>query len=81
MCFPQTDPSVWDPCPPVFLMLESFYFQEDLAWAFPKNSPYFEVINHQLKLISESGLMDKIVRKQVISFPMKNIEIILFRFE
>jgi ABC-type amino acid transport substrate-binding protein len=42
-----------------------FPFQEDLAWAFPKKSPYFEVINHQLKLLSESGLMNKIVEKQV----------------
>jgi hypothetical protein len=42
-----------------------FPFQEDLAWAFPKKSPYFEVINHQLKLLSESGLINKIVQKQV----------------
>jgi hypothetical protein len=45
-----------------------FLCQEDLAWAFTKNSPYFEVINHQLKLLSESGLMNKIVKKQVKLF-------------
>ncbi len=36
------------------------------AWAFPKRSPYIKIINHQLNRMQESGLMKKIIEKQVI---------------
>jgi hypothetical protein len=49
-------------------MDSEFYLKETLAWGFPKGSPYFETIDHQLFLIKESGLMIKLIRKQVTHF-------------
>ena len=43
-----------------------FIFQEDLAWAFPKGSEYFEVFNAQLLRLKSNGIMKKIIKKQVL---------------
>ena len=37
-----------------------------MAWAFPKGSPYIEIINHQLTQMKETGLMKKLIAKQVV---------------
>ena len=53
-----------------YVLIKSFflsvYSQEDLSWSFPKDSPYFELINQQLVRIKESGLMKYIIKKQVL---------------
>jgi hypothetical protein len=36
-----------------------------LAWGFPKGSPYTELISHQLNRFKETGLMKKMMKKQV----------------
>jgi hypothetical protein len=37
-----------------------------MAWAFPKGSPYYDIINHQIFMMKESGLMKNLMQKQVI---------------
>jgi hypothetical protein len=41
-----------------------------VAWAFSKGSPYFEVFNHHLKQIIETGIVEKLIREQVSNVPL-----------
>jgi len=43
-------------------------FQEDWSWGFPKGSPYFNIFNHQLKKMKETGVINNIFKREVISF-------------
>ena len=46
-------------------LLFLFLFQEESAWTFPKDFPFFEVINNELKRIKEFGILQKMTEKQV----------------
>ena len=45
-----------------------FYFQEDSAWAFPKQSPYLDLFNEKLFKLKQSGILQKLLKSQVRHF-------------
>ena len=48
-----------------YLNFQCLNLQDDIAWGFPKESPYLGVISHELNRIKEAGLIRKLIQKQV----------------
>lgn len=48
----------------VALAVCSFEFQDSTTWALKKHSAFTELFSHELNLLKETGVVDKIVRRQ-----------------
>ena len=40
-------------------------FKENIAWGFPKGSPYLDLMSFEINRLKESGLVKKLFQKEV----------------
>ena len=55
-------------------MILNFLYQDTIAWAFQKDSPYLDIISHHLGKLHEGGIIGRLLRNYLNDVVKPNCE-------